>query len=198
MDKESFKQSYFFFNHDSVRLVGSYFKIGVPNCILNCSRLWLMEIICIMSAYISVPVNASFTIVQNVIFISWRIPIVYQIGTSLLLGKAIGQKDVGLIKQVVRVHTIHFLIMTVFISLILLFFKEIIFNFYTDHAELKSILNSLWLSVQLVQVLQCLITSFNGIFRGFGIQYQAMIPTLVILYLIGLPLSYSLCFLLGL
>ena len=65
---------------------------------------------------------------------------------------------------------------------------------YTNNADIIAILDDVWIAIIVAMILECIQSSYQGIFRGLGLQKEAMNFTLMFMYPVSIPLAFVCCF----
>ncbi len=126
--------------------------------------------------------------------IIYMFPFGFSVASSNVIGRYIGNFSHRKAQHATRFIIISCVMISAFICILLLIFKNYIPYIYTrDEQEIKLMHKYLWLYI-FYQFFEVLTNAYAGIYRGLGMQVIIAIAIFICYYVISLPLTFLLTF----
>ncbi|XP_071679101.1 protein DETOXIFICATION 16 [Lolium perenne] len=184
------------FSRDALHHVPQFLKLAGSSALMLCLRFWSLELLVLLSGILPDPKleTSAFLITRNTSSIVTMIAIGLSTSVSIRVSNELGA---GRPKEARKVILIAFFIATsegLSISLLLVLLRNIWGKLYSNETKVvKYVANILPLVAicHIVDTTQCL---FSGTLRGCGLQKKGAVIILGTTYIIGVPLSVVLGF----
>jgi len=174
------------------QLIKTIFKMGIPACIeMSAISLAELALIMIISSFPTV-IIAAFGIGIQTFNIILYISIGSLIATSVLIGEAIGQNQKTKAKEISKTSLIFTTLINITIAIIVFIIaKQIIGTFTPDPEVIKA--GTIFLRIiSLTFPFFGIEKTLTGVFQGSGNPQYAMIIVIISLWIIQIPLVYTL------
>uniref|UniRef100_A0ACD5ZZ51 Uncharacterized protein n=1 Tax=Avena sativa TaxID=4498 RepID=A0ACD5ZZ51_AVESA len=184
------------FSRDAFHHVPQFLKLAASSALMICLRFWTLELLVLLSGILPNPKleTSAFSITRNTSAIVTMISVGLSTSVSIRVSNELGA---GRPKEARKVISIAFFIATsegLSISLLLVLLRNVWGKVYSNETEVvKYVANMLPLVAigHLFDSTQCL---FSGTLRGCGLQKTGAIIIIGTMYMIGVPLSVVLGF----
>jgi MATE family multidrug resistance protein len=189
--------SLFFPNRDAFVGWKEFFSLAFPSMLMICLETWNYLIINFLVGYLKdlseENTNSYLISFSSIIYM---FPFGLSVASSNVIGRFIGDFSPRKAHHSTKFIIILCLIISILICLFLLIFKNYIPYIYTrDEQEIKLMQKYLWLYI-LYELIEVFTTSYAGIYRGLGMQVIIALANFICYYLISIPLTILLTFVL--
>lgn len=167
-------------------------KIGLPIGASSFVSMMLYSIIGFLIAGIGVNEIAAHSIAGNLNWFTYVIPMSLGSAVSIRVGFAVGASDAETGRRVIRTTLTVTLCYAVFVTIMLILFRQFLVSLYTDDTGVLVIAATLMLFVAFYQIFDDLQGTITGTLRGFKDTLVPMIISLVSYWIVSLPLGYVL------
>ena len=171
-----------------------YLKVCLPSTVIACSEWWIYEVLTILAGLISVEAQAVQTIAASCQAILFEIPLGYQESTCAIIGNCIGANNVRLAHRFFRLTLWTTLATVLTLMFPLLFCRESIAKIYSTEPEMQQLTEHVLVLVTFIFFFDCMQGFLQGPIRAIGLQGRASCYTIVLFYLVGLPVACLLGF----
>ena len=161
---------------------------------MNAFEWWCFEVLAIFAGLISVEALAAQVICGNIIMLIYMVALGTSFAASAFTGYFLGQMKIDLAKKYARLTILFNIIITVVIILALIVFHDQIASLFTQDPATVEIVGKLIYFMTIFVFFDTIFGVQMGIIRGLGLQVITAIYTLIVMYLIGLPLSLLFAF----
>mmetsp|Transcript_13335 Transcript_13335/g.12084 ORF Transcript_13335/g.12084 Transcript_13335/m.12084 type:complete len:562 (+) Transcript_13335:43-1728(+) len=185
------------FSSDAFKGLFDYFKLGLPGTVMLCSEWWAFEILTIFSSLLGTDSVAAQAIIIQTVTLCFMIPLGIGIGTSSLVGNALGAGKKQLAIQLARLSIKTIVVIQSMVAILLYFFGHYFVGFFTKDENVKAIANSVMPFLSIFTILDALQGVASGTLRGTGKQFIGAVTNVFAFYCVGLPLAWVVCFRLG-
>jgi MATE family multidrug resistance protein len=169
-----------------------HFKLGLGATGQVIAEWWGFELVQVVVAQLGDHSVAVYSILYNILFLSYRIPQGIAVGGNVVIGNALGANDVPLAKFAMRVHFSIAAVGMCSTAVGLYFGGATLFRLYTDDASvLQGAAESLIVFI-LLHESDSLLGQLQAIYRATGTQHRAIRILVPCLWVLGLPLTYLL------
>ena len=183
------------FLHLDHSIMGDYFRISLP--ILFIAAMWGVNTAMqtAILGHLTSSAIAANSMASNLYLIVKTIAVGAASTTNVLIGKAIGQGDMKVVKQYAKTFQVMFVLMGICCGLILFVLTEPVLSLYSFSDESRQMARTFLHILCIVMVGMCYQMPVNsGINKGGGATKYAMILDLVSIWCIVIPLSFFMAF----
>lgn len=183
------------FLHLDHSIMGDYFRISLP--ILFIAAMWGVNTAMqtAILGHLTSSAIAANSMASNLYLIVKTIAVGAASTTNVLIGKAIGQGDMKVVKQYAKTFQVMFVLMGICCGLILFVLTEPVLSLYSFSDESRQMARTFLHILGIVMVGMCYQMPVNsGIIKGGGATKYAMILDLVSIWCIVIPLSFFMAF----
>ena len=183
------------FLHLDHSIMGDYFRISLP--ILFIAAMWGVNTAMqtAILGHLTSSAIAANSMASNLYLIVKTIAVGAASTTNVLIGKAIGQGDMKVVKQYAKTFQVMFVLMGICCGLILFVLTEPVLSLYSFSDESRQMARTFLHILCIVMVGMCYQMPVNsGIIKGGGATKYAMILDLVSIWCIVIPLSFFMAF----
>lgn len=183
------------FLHLDHSIMGDYFRISLP--ILFIAAMWGVNTAMqtAILGHLTSSAIAANSMASNLYLIVKTIAVGAASTTNVLIGKAIGQGDMKVVKQYAKTFQVMFVLMGICCGLILFVLTEPVLSLYSFSDESRQMARTFLHILCIVMVGMCYQMPVNsGIIKGGGATRYAMILDLVSIWCIVIPLSFFMAF----
>lgn len=172
----------------------NFFKLGIPSALMLCLEWWGTELFAFEAAFLGDIQMAANVSLMNVLAISYMLPSGFSTTASILVGTAIGAKNLYNAKLYsVVCLSVDFFILSIF-AIFLYSFRSSIAMFFTDQQIVQSCVIEVMPILSIVVVFDSLQCVCGGLVKGIGKQQIASISGIVSYYIIMQPICLFLAF----
>jgi MATE family multidrug resistance protein len=172
-----FPETIFFYNRNSFKGWTEFLKIAVPSTFLTCAEWWAYEILSIIAIWISELDYTVHILLSNLNGILYTVCIGFGMTTSIIVGKNISEKGVGVVKKYIKIIYIYGFSMMFVVVIILFIFKNKVLSLFLDDEDVlakgRAVIPILCIA-NLFDVTQSILSS---VCRGLGKQLFASLIT---------------------
>lgn len=172
--------------------IGAVLKVGLPIGLSIFIEVSLFCVIALFIAGIGAQVVASHQIALNAASMTFMIPLSLSLALTVRVGTNLGRNDVPGVHQSISSGLAIILVIALFNSSMMAFFRTQIAAIYTDDLLVIELASGLLLFAALFQISDCLQVSANGVLRGMKDTTWPMLITVLAYWGLGLPIGYSL------
>lgn len=172
--------------------IGAVLKVGLPIGLSIFIEVSLFCVIALFIAGIGAQVVASHQIALNAASMTFMIPLSLSLALTVRVGTNLGRSDVPGVHQSISSGLAIILVIALFNSSMMAFFRTQIAAIYTDDPLVIELASGLLLFAALFQISDCLQVSANGVLRGMKDTAWPMLITVLAYWGLGLPIGYSL------
>ncbi len=183
------------FLHLDHSIMGDYFRISLP--ILFIAAMWGVNTAMqtAILGHLTSSAIAANSMASNLYLIVKTIAVGAASTTNVLIGKAIGQGDMKVVKQYAKTFQVMFVLMGICCGLILFVLTEPVLSLYSFSDESRQMARTFLHILCIVMGGMCYQMPVNsGIIKGGGATKYAMILDLVSIWCIVIPLSFFMAF----
>lgn len=183
------------FLHLDHSIMGDYFRISLP--ILFIAAMWGINTAMqtAILGHLTSSAIAANSMASNLYLIVKTIAVGAASTTNVLIGKAIGQGDMKVVKQYAKTFQVMFVLMGICCGLILFVLTEPVLSLYSFSDESRQMARTFLHILCIVMGGMCYQMPVNsGIIKGGGATKYAMILDLVSIWCIVIPLSFFMAF----
>lgn len=183
------------FLHLDHSIMGDYFRISLP--ILFIAAMWGVNTAMqtAILGHLTSSAIAANSMASNLYLIVKTIAVGAASTTNVLIGKAIGQGDMKVVKQYAKTFQVMFVLMGICCGLILFVLTAPVLSLYSFSDESRQMARTFLHILCIVMVGMCYQMPVNsGIIKGGGATRYAMILDLVSIWCIVIPLSFFMAF----
>ena len=177
---------------ESFRGWGEYLRVASPSMIISCSEWWAWEVTTLVAVLISVEAQAVQTTVTSVYALIYTIPASYQEATAAIIGNCIGANNVPLAERFYILSSLITAISVVFLQFVIFFGRNAIATYYLVSDEAQQTAELIFFLIALTFFFDGMEIFMQGPIRAIELQGRASWITILLFYLIGLPLACSL------
>ena len=166
-----------------------YLRIGIPSLVSVVAEWWAFEVLQIIAANIGMRQVAELNVITAVSGMMFSVGLGVSVAASVRIGNALGENKPVLAR---RFAVASFMVSQGFSLLdgaVVILFRGPIAAIFTNEPSLESEFGTLVFLLALHHWLDSTQFLFQGVFRGAGMQSQAVRAVLMSLWLVGLPLS---------
>jgi MATE family multidrug resistance protein len=188
--------SYFFINKDcfNPKLIFEYLKKAIPAAILLASDTAGLEIMTLLSSYISILSLSANVCFFNLLTQLWMMSLGIAFATTTLVGNSIGEGNVRKAKMYCwAALSVDFVVISL-VSLLIFFFEYDIPYIYTNDDKIASLVTSVIQLYLVFSITDAFGIILNGVVKGLGMQKWASIAALIVYYPLNIPLACILAF----
>ena len=186
-------------NHEGWLYMRQLFQIGWPMSLQFGGELFAFFMISIMVGWLGTTALAAMQVVQQC-FLLFIVPMfAIAEATGILVSQSLGSKRLGEVKHIANICIITALSLVVIFSLIFILFPKVLASFYInihdpENAVVLHLIVTLFFIMAFALIFDTVRNIASGALRGFYDTRFAMWTGLIIVWVIGLPLGYSLAF----
>lgn len=183
------------FLHIDHEIMGDYYRVSIP--ILCVSAMWGFNTAMqtAILGHLTSSAIAANSMASNLYLIVKTIAVGAASTANVLIGKAIGQGDMQVVKQYAKTFQILFVFMGICCGLILFVLTEPVLSLYSFSDESRQLARTFLHILCIVMVGMCYQMPVNsGIIKGGGATKYAMVLDLVSIWCIVIPLSFFMAF----
>jgi MATE family multidrug resistance protein len=171
-----------------------FIALGLPAAAMLCSEWWAYEILSIFAAALGTEAIAAQVIIFQTAAFLFMIPLGLGIATASLVGNAIGAKKRALAVQLAKLSLATICVMEGILAILVTLKGDLFINFFTPDENVRAIAKQSLFFMGFFCFFDSIQGTCSGILRGAGKQAIGAITNVVGFYVIGLPLSFVICF----
>ena len=164
------KESWHFFNADSLKGLYEYFEYGIPSALIVCLEWWSFEILSLFAGLLSVEELAANIVLLNLLIFLFQVPEGIGFVISNLVGNSLGEMKPKKAKKYAIASLGITLISTALLIVTLLQMREYVSIIFTEDQKVVDLISSIipaftvWVFFDYTQCVEC------GILRAMGYQ----------------------------
>ncbi|XP_048468297.1 multidrug and toxin extrusion protein 1-like [Rhincodon typus] len=179
---------------DCLQEWGNFLRLAIPSMLMICSEWWAYDIGTFLAGLINEVELGAQTIVLQVIFILYRIPLGFGMVTTVYVGNALGAGNPQQAVNSAKVAACCAGFTTFIIAVVLGAIKNKLAYIFTNDKDIAYLVSEIVPLCAAFYLFEAIVSVCFGILRGAGKQKLGAISNLVGYYLIGLPIGISLMF----
>ncbi|KAK5660305.1 hypothetical protein OQA88_12845 [Cercophora sp. LCS_1] len=185
------------FRRAALKNWGPMIRLALPGMVMVVAEWFAFEILTLASGRIGVATLAAQSVLMTVTAITFQIPFPLSIAGSTRVANLIGAKLVDAAKTSAKVTVAGGVIVGLFNATMLFTFRYQIPRLFTPDPEVIEIVAQVMPVVSIMQLFDGMAAVSHGLLRGIGRQEFGGYASLVVYYLIALPISFGVGFGLG-
>lgn len=162
-----------FFNKLSFQGWGEFLKLGCPSMLMSLVEGSAFELLTVYAGFIGVTELGANSILANLSFVFYMIPLGIGIAANATIGKELGANNVSRAIEISRTVGLLCIICAVLLVVIILIFFRSILRLYTSNHDLISASYSVIIPFIITTFADTIQGSLKGIFRALGKQQVA-------------------------
>jgi MATE family multidrug resistance protein len=158
---------------------------------------WAADIFTFISSFLSTEILAAQSIIRHITLLTYMFPVGISIATSIVVSVDIGANNARKAMREAKVASSISVLWVVVIIGSLNLFKNGILNAFNQDPAVRSVIDGVWLFVNLFIFFDILQGMFMGVIRGLALQPKVWFVSLTGYYLFGIPIASILVFAYG-
>ncbi|XP_021747156.1 protein DETOXIFICATION 16-like [Chenopodium quinoa] len=185
------------FSIASLQGIPTFLRLSIPSTAMLCLEFWSFEMVILLSGYLSNPVleTSALSICLNLITLVWVIHEGLSGGVSTRVSNELGASNPQCARLAVHVALSMTICECILVGLLLMMLRDVWGYAYTQDLEVVKYLATMMPLIVIANFLTGVTCILYGIARGCGWQKIGAYINLTSFYLIGLPISILLAFL---
>lgn len=173
-------------------------KLAIPGIIMLEAESLAYEILTLFASYLGTTALASQSAISTIASLTYMVPFAVGIASSTRIANFIGAGNINSAKTATKVGLSASLVVGFFNCCVLTFGRYKIASLFSDDQDVVSVTAAVFPLVGGIQVFDALSSVASSILRAQGKQKVGGIINLVVYYIIAIPLSLCLSYVLGL
>jgi MATE family multidrug resistance protein len=191
MSIKELKKSFFLITKESMSEgITEYLKIGIPNAAMLCLEWGGLEVLALIASAISVDATGAQIIALIFFIVILMIPFGGQVGSTVCVGKAMGEGDSKKARTFIKIASVFMLIVDFFSAFVIVIYKDWILRLFTSSEILLKYVSSTVETMAILLIFNGAQLILAGALRGLGMQSIAAFIVICSQYIIALPASY--------
>lgn len=172
----------------------SFLKLSLPLGVSSAVECSCFTLIALILSPLGPTAVSAHTITMSMTSFVFNIPLSFGIATSIMVGYAIGQNNLHILKLNIKAAYASMLVSIVVSVSILFFGSHKLPQFFSTDAQVLALSSILMLFASVNQSFEGIQTIQAFILRGFKDTTTILMVTIIAFYCVALPLGYSLCY----
>ena len=171
-----------------------FISLGLPGTAMLCSEWWAFEVTVIMAGFLGTEQVAAQVIILQVASLAFMVPLGLGIAGCTIVGNALGASKRLLAINIADLAIRSIIVLEFGVAAILMLVGKWYIRIFTDDEDVLYHSDRMIPFLAFFTFIDGIQGVASGILRGCGKQFMGAITNFIAFYVIGLPMSYLICF----
>ena len=171
-----------------------FIALGIPGTAMLCSEWWAFEATIIMAGFLGTEQVAAQVIILQVASLAFMVPLGLGIAGCTIVGNALGAQKRLLAIDMADLSMRSILVLEFAVATIIMLLGKWYVRIFTDDEDVLYHSDRMIPFLAFFTFIDGIQGVASGILRGCGKQFMGAVTNFIAFYVIGLPMSYLICF----